>query len=106
MLFDRAKLTQLKKRIELTHKVRWYSAILQKIDKTKPFAFSEFETYGNYLYSADPKRVILKKALNKSLNASIRKVSPRRLLELSKRHRSVSFHKRGSYVRKVKVKSK
>lgn len=99
MLINKSKLAQLKRTIKSKHQTSWYSAILRKMDKSKQFAFSEFETYGNYLYSKNPSGTILKSALNKSLNMSIGQITQKKVNALSKRYRSISFHKRKGYVR-------
>lgn len=100
MLFNNSKLAQLKKTIESKHRTSWYSAILRKMDKSKNFAFSEFETYGNFFYSNNSGKAILLKANNKSLNMSIRQITRRKVHALSQKYRSISFHKRKDYVRK------
>lgn len=102
MLFDKSKLAKLKKAIEARHHTSWYRAIIRQSDKSKPFAFSEFETYGNFLYSRSPGRLILKKALNKSLNMNASQLSPSKIKKLAKKFRSISFHKRKWYSRKPK----
>jgi hypothetical protein len=99
MLFNRSKLAQLKKTIESKQQTKWYSAILRKMDKSKQYAFSEFETYGNFFYSLHPKRVILRKALNKSLKTNIGQLTQKRIRALAKKYRSISFHKRKGYFR-------
>ncbi|MBP1995302.1 DUF6492 family protein [Paenibacillus eucommiae] len=103
MLFERSKLVKLKKAIEAKHHKSWYSAILKSINKSKQFTFSEFETYGNFFYSKYPGGLILKKALNKSFNMNAGQLSKSKIKVLSKKYRSVSFHKRKWYVRKAKV---
>jgi len=105
MLFSKSKLAKLKRTIESKHRTSWYSAILRTMDKSKPFAFSEFETYGNFLYSLNPDGVILRKALNKSLNESMKKMTPKRIETLSKTYRSISFHRRKGYYRKADTKA-
>lgn len=99
MLFNKSMLAQLKRTIEAKHHQKWYSAIMNNMDKTKQFAFSEFETYGNYLYSTHRNRVILKKARNKSLNATFGQISAKKIAVLAGKYRSISFHKRKGYVR-------
>lgn len=106
MLFNKSKLAKLKKTIKSKHQTSWYSAILSKMDKTKQFAFSEFETYGNFLYSLNPDGVILKKALNKGLNMNIGQITQKKINALSKKYRSISFHKRKDYVRKIRAEKK
>lgn len=102
MLFDKAKLARLKKAMEAKHHTSWYSAIIRSTDKSKQFGFSEFETYGNFLYSNYPGRFILKKALNKSLHMNAGQLSKTRVKELAKTYRSLSFHKRKWYKRTSK----
>lgn len=100
MLFEKAKVAKLKRYIESKHPNKsWYSAILRSIDKTKQFGFSEFETYANFLYSTNPRGVLLRKALNKSLSISGTHVPISRIRQLAKKYRSLSFHKRKVYVR-------
>lgn len=101
MLFNKSKLAKLKRKIESIHQTSWFSAILRKMDKTKQYAFSEYETYGNFLYSMNRRRIILKKALNKPLHMNIRRISKKRIAMLSKKYRSISFHKRKGYLRKA-----
>ncbi|MFC4809656.1 DUF6492 family protein [Paenibacillus sp. GCM10023250] len=101
MLFEKSKLRQLKRTIAKKHGMRWYSAVLRKMDKSKQFAFSEFETYGNFLYARNPSGLVLRPALNKSLSMNIANITPQRLRTLSQRFRSISFHKRRGYSRKA-----
>ncbi len=106
MLFEKSKLVQMKKAIEAKHLTSWYSAILRSMDKTKQFAFSEFETYGNFIHSTYPSGLIRKKALNKSLHMNVTQASRSRVNSLSHKFRSISFHKRKDYARKLKVRMK
>lgn len=103
MLFERSKLQQLKRSIESKHHTRWYSAIIRKMDKSKQFAFSEFETYGNFLYSKNPSGLVLRSALNKSLSMNIAQITQKQIKTQSRRYRSLSFHMRKDYVRKAKI---
>jgi hypothetical protein len=100
MLFEKSKLQQLKRAIETRHKTSWYSAILKSINKSKPFGFSEFETYGNFVRSTYPGQFIFKKSLNKMISRDVRTVSAPDVKRLSKKFRSISFHKRRWYYRK------
>ncbi|SFT06595.1 DUF6492 family protein [Paenibacillus sp. BC26] len=102
MLFEKSKLRQMKRTIAAKHGTSWYRAILRSMDKTKQFAFSEFETYGNYLYSRNPGGVGIRKALNKGLNMSVTQLSPQRTRSLAGKFRSVSFHKRKGYSRRTR----
>ncbi|MBJ6360058.1 DUF6492 family protein [Paenibacillus sp. GCM10012307] len=97
MLFNKSKVKKLKQTIEFKHKSSWYSAIMKSMNKTKPFAFSEFETYGNFLHSSEPSKMILKPANNKSLHSSFSRISPSRMSSLTRKYRSLSFHQRKEY---------
>jgi hypothetical protein len=100
MLFERSQVSKLKRTIEAKHRTPWYNAILRSMDKTRNFAFSEFETYGNFLYSQDAGRIVLKKAMNKSLPTSFGKLSSSRIKKLASKYRSLSFHQRKAYSKK------
>ncbi len=100
MLFEKSKVKELKRKIESRHNTSWYSAILGSIDKSKQVTFSEFETYGNYIYSNYPGQFILKKALNRSLNRSTTQLARLNTEGLSKKYRSLSLHARKWYFKK------
>ena len=102
MMFDKAKLGSLKRNIEARHGKKWYKAIIGSINRGKQFGFSEYETYGNYVYSLSPGSVRLKSALNKSLHASPASLTSAKLRKLARRYRSLSFHKRKVYVRSAR----
>ncbi|MRN55286.1 DUF6492 family protein [Paenibacillus monticola] len=102
MLFERTKLARMKKEIEAKHHMPWYSAILHSMDRSKQFAFSEFETYGNYLYSTDRSGMAIRKALNKGLHMNVGQLSKAQRNKLAEKYRSLSFHKRKGYVRTPK----
>ncbi|OBY76839.1 hypothetical protein BBG47_24830 [Paenibacillus sp. KS1] len=102
MLFDKTKLRSLKNKIEARHGTKWFKAILKSVNRKKQFGFSEYETFGNYVYSVGPGKVRLKSALNKSLSTSPSALSESAVGKLAKRYRSLSFHKRKSYARSAK----
>ncbi|MFD0670101.1 DUF6492 family protein [Cohnella sp. GCM10027633] len=99
MMFDQSKLGPLKRKIEARHGKSWYKAIIGSIDRRKQFGFSEYETYGNYVYGASRGAVRLKSAMNKSLHTDPSKLSGDAWRKLAKKYRSVSFHKRKGYAR-------
>ncbi|MDQ0113397.1 DUF6492 family protein [Paenibacillus harenae] len=100
MLFERAKLAEMKRLIEKQHGKKWYQAILSSIDRKKQFGFSEYETYGNFLYARYRDQLHLTTNRNKGLQMSVRRMSGQRWTELRGKYRSLSFHKRGIYKRK------
>ncbi|MCV9952131.1 DUF6492 family protein [Paenibacillus sp. BT-177] len=97
MLFEKTRLAQLKQVIETRHGEPWYNAIIQSIDRTKQFGFSEYETYANYLYSNQPSRMILRNSLNKALHSRASSLSPKQLDVYAQSYRSLSFHQRKVY---------
>lgn len=97
MLFEKAALRKLKTAIEARHRLPWYKAILKSINRSSMFAFSEFETYGNFLYGESPGRFLFKKTRNKSIGTDIRKLSASRIKRLARSYRSLSIHKRKGY---------
>ncbi|MEK8129076.1 DUF6492 family protein [Paenibacillus filicis] len=103
MLFERKKMAELKKTIASRHRTSWYHAILRSMNKSKQFAFSEFETYGNFIHSTYPGKLLLKPALNRSLHTGVAKLSASRSRELARTYRSVSFHERKAYARGSKA---
>lgn len=100
MLFEKQKLRRLKRSIEARHGRKWYRAVLRSIDRTKNFGFSEFETYGNYIYSRSPGSVILRASRNRSLHRSASSLTLAQRAKFARRYRSLSFHKRSIYARK------
>ncbi|MDQ0086791.1 hypothetical protein J2T12_000185 [Paenibacillus anaericanus] len=102
MLFDKSKLSQLKRTIEAKHNLPWYRAIIRSIDKTKQFGFSEYETYANYVYSTTPKSMILKNALNKGLKVKASTLPQAQMKKLALSYRSLSFHERKGYSRSTR----
>ncbi|MGC5326893.1 DUF6492 family protein [Brevibacillus sp. SYSU BS000544] len=99
MLFEKSKLARFKKKIESKQKRKWYSAIIKCTNKASKVGFSEFESYGNFIYSKYPGSFVIKKASNKSLYTNASSVSSSQREEFAKRFRSLSFHKRSAYNR-------
>ncbi|MNC42854.1 hypothetical protein D3C76_1146380 [compost metagenome] len=100
MLFEKAQVAKLKQAIETRHGIRWYKAIIRSMNRKKQFAFSEFETYGNYLYSRMPGKVALRPARNRALHTPFRQLSAAKLKSLASRYRSISLHQRKDYTKR------
>lgn len=91
MLIEKAKLENLRKEIENKHKTVWYEAIINNIDKTEVSGFSEYETYGNYVFSHYPKEIILEYWYNLSLKRSeVRNIESLKK-RFSNKYKSLSF---------------
>ncbi|WP_058303139.1 DUF6492 family protein [Gorillibacterium timonense] len=97
MLFKKSRLADLKKAIKAHTGLVWYQAIIRKTDKTKMFGFSEYETYGHYLHSLAPGKLIRRPTLNRALSGYPSRLASADWRRLAERYRSVSFHKRGGY---------
>ncbi|MGD8190935.1 DUF6492 family protein [Brevibacillus ginsengisoli] len=100
MLFDKSKLSRLKRKLETRHNTKWYWAIIKSANRHSYVGFSEFETYGNFVHSHYPGKSVQRSAFNKSLSTSPASLTRSQILKLAKRYRSLSFHKRRWYVRK------
>lgn len=103
MLFEKTKVTALKRAIEARHNTKWYTAIIQSINKSKQITFSEFETYGNFHYSRYPTEMVIRKALNRSLPRHSTRPSDPHVTKLARTFRSISLHARKWYARKRKA---
>lgn len=99
MLFEKAEVAAMKRAMEKRHGVPWYKAIIRSMDRSRQFAFSEFETYGNFLYARKPGSMLLKKARNISLHGPLKQLTSERIARLAARYRSVSLHKRKAYTK-------
>ncbi|WP_286892828.1 DUF6492 family protein [Thermobacillus sp.] len=99
MLFDRHKLYRFKAMLEARHGKPWYRAIIDSIDRTRNFGFSEYETYGNMVYGENPSAVKLLPARNLHLRRGASSLTPAERRRYARNYRSLSFHKRGVYSR-------
>lgn len=100
MLFDRLRLARLKRLIEARHGKPWHRAILDSIDRKRNFGFSEYETYGHFVYGENPSAVKLLPALNLPLRRSASSLTAADRRRYARKYRSLSFHRRGVYVRR------
>ncbi|PKM80488.1 MAG: hypothetical protein CVU89_13120 [Firmicutes bacterium HGW-Firmicutes-14] len=93
MYFKNNKLAELKKLIEARHHTDWYTAIINNINKQELSSFSEFETYGNYIFKNYPRQMILRTRQNLCLRRRVLKnLSKINIPELAGKCRSISFH--------------
>lgn len=97
MLFEREKVKELKRAIEARHQIPWYAAVLKNIRRTSLYGFSEFETYGNFVFAKNPGKFIFKNTLNRSLSIPVKKLQGPQFARWAKTCRSVSLHKRRGY---------
>lgn len=89
MIFSKKILDNLKRDIEDFTKTNWVHGILSNIDFNEPSCFSEYETYGNYLFFNHPHMYHLEYWNNKRLENN-----PPHLYDNSlKKYKSVSIHK-------------
>lgn len=93
MLFQKSKLNDLKTHVENVHGKIWYEAIFDLIDKNEYSAFSEYETYGQFVSSRYKEEFVQLYFFNVGL---LREKSLKKILmgkhPLSKAIKSCSFH--------------
>lgn len=93
MLLEKSKLAELKKAIEYKNNAVWYAAIIKSINKLRQITFSEFETYGNFVYAKYPNQMIMADALNLNLKrAKNQDIAQLDFQQLAENFRSVSLH--------------
>lgn len=89
MLFEKHTLRKLKENIEQHTGMFWYKAIIELINRKENSSFSEYETYGNYLFKYFTNQVKLEYFFNISLNRSL--LDKFTAIDYQK-YKSVSFH--------------
>jgi hypothetical protein len=96
MLIDRRILRELKGRIEAIHGCGWQEAILRNLDRSEPSAFSDYDTYGHYVFLHHPKSMAIEYWFNLSVTRKV--LRSVRLLEIQYggTYKSMSFHSYGA----------
>ncbi|MGN6266137.1 MAG: DUF6492 family protein [Ginsengibacter sp.] len=89
MIFSKSILEKLKMDIETFTKTNWVNGILSNIDFNESSCFSEYETYGNYIYFNYPHSYHLEYWKNKNLKNISSELNNASL----KKYKSVSIHK-------------
>lgn len=92
MIFDRRKLNEMKVQLELLHSCKWHNAILDKLDYCEFSGFSEFETYGQYMFLHHKSDIILQYFSNKSLKREKMQNFEQIEMLYGDKYKSVSFH--------------
>jgi hypothetical protein len=67
MIFDVARLQEMKAAIEARHQVRWDEAYITCCDKTNPSGISDYETYAQWMIQTHPNEVYTTPFYNASL---------------------------------------
>lgn len=91
-LFQKSRLITLKKSIEKHCKTTWYKAIINSIDTKEGSSVSDYETYGQFVYSNYPREFILEHWFNLSLSRSKIDRIFKILKENNKKYKTISFH--------------
>lgn len=92
MLINTSVLRELKNDIGKRNKSKWYDAILENIDKGQFSCFSEWETYGNYVFQNYRDKMILEYWFNLSLKRIEINNIKNLVRILSPFYKSLSFH--------------
>lgn len=67
MLFKKSCLAEMKRAIEEHTNQTWIMAILNNLEQHQTSSFSEYETYGNYMYAHYKNMMLLREWYNKSI---------------------------------------
>jgi uncharacterized protein DUF6492 len=93
MLYDKSILAELKGRIEQLHACDWKEAVLRNLDRTELSSFSDYDTYGHYVFLHHPAPMAIEYWFNLSLR---RKKNLRRVallgIQYGGKYKSLSFH--------------
>ena len=92
MLFEVELLRELRSRIQEANACAWQEAILKNLDRTEMSGCSDYDTYGQYVFSHYPARTAIEYWFN--LNLTRKKLRNLRILELQYggHYKSISFH--------------
>lgn len=100
MIFNKSLLTELKQELYEKHHKSWDAVIIDNINHNQYSGFSEFETYGNWMYIHHKNKINKVPFYNQSITrdklVDISKIQRR----YSKYYTSVSFH---TYVNKIRL---
>jgi len=92
ILFQKTKLKILKKTIEKHCKTKWYRAIIKNIDTNEISSVSDYDTYGQFVYSKYPSEFILEHWFNLSLDRSALSKIPKIIRNNYNKYKTISFH--------------
>lgn len=91
MLLQKSKLISIKKNLEDIHKVKWFDAILNHIDKNEISSFSEYELYGHYMLSNFKEEMILEYWKNVIHKRKYLLKTKSKIDFLSQKYKSITF---------------
>lgn len=92
MLFENAKLKELKKKIEDINCCIWYEAILKNLDINVVSGSSDYDTYGQYVFSHYRSSIMLEYWFNKSLKRKYLQNLDQLEHLYRDKYKSISFH--------------
>ncbi|MBD2028358.1 DUF6492 family protein [Leptolyngbya sp. FACHB-711] len=92
MLFSKEKLAALKRKIQQHTKMIWHEAIISRIDRSENSSFSEYETYGNFLFKYYSRDLTLEYFFNLSLHRESLLDFAKIEKQYSNIYKSLSFH--------------
>lgn len=99
MLFEKSKVSRLKKHFEDRSQTPWHRAIMMCTDRTHTSGFSDYETYGNFVLSTYPGHVELEYWHNRSIpRPLLKQTMENRMRRLARRYNTLSFHSWNNWV--------
>jgi len=92
MLYETHLLQELRRRIEEANGCSWMEAVLRHLDRSQQSGFSEYETYGQYVFAHYPEAVAVEYWFNLALTRRNLAAVPWLGIKYGGRFKSVSFH--------------
>ncbi|MFH0829339.1 MAG: DUF6492 family protein [Candidatus Kerfeldbacteria bacterium] len=92
VLVQKSKMAALKRKIEAHCGTEWYRAIMDNIDVNEGSFVSDYETYGQYVYSTYPDECVLEHWRNVSLRRSQLDQLAETTQKYYPRRKTISFH--------------
>lgn len=91
MIFNQRKLNELKNFMENKHGLPWYEVIIKYLDRETMSGFSEYETYGNYLFDFYRDEIILEYFYNIRFKTNYLNSAKELAHKLSNKYKTLSF---------------
>lgn len=94
ILIEKIKLKMLQNTIEKKNRNKWYRAIINIIDRNEISSVSDYDTYGQFVYSKYPRRFVLEHWFNLSQDRSLLNKVPKILMNNYnyRKYKTISFH--------------
>jgi hypothetical protein len=92
MVFEKRILVELRQRIEAIHGCDWKDAILRNLDRREPSSFSDYDTYGHYMFLHHRAPMVIEYWFNLSVTRKMLRSTSLLGMQYGGRYKSISFH--------------